>query len=196
LLVLAPTLSAAPVLNEYVTVQGEVLKFDVAEIAKRNKAYMIDLPADLVAKYQGQPVILATAVVNPKLVDLAKRVLPPMTATELAFQKAMRTINPTFTALRGGLDAPNAAQIKEQAGVVKAAFAEVETYFKSRNIADATGWSADAVKFLGAIEAGAAAGKWDEVKAAAGSAQQLCAQCHNAYRERQDDGSFRIKSGG
>lgn len=196
LLVIAPTLSAAPVLNEYVTVQGEVLKFDPAEIAKRNKTYTIDLPADLVAKYQGQPVILATAVVNPKLVDLAKRVLPPMTPSELAFQKAMRTINPTFTALRGGLDAPNAAQIKEQAATVKSAFTEVETYFKSRNVADATGWAADAIKFLGAIEAGATAGKWDEVKAAAGSVQQLCATCHNTHRERQDDGSFRIKSGG
>ena len=196
LLVIAPTLSAAPVLNEYVTVQGDVIKFDPAEIAKRNKTYTLDLSADLIAKYQGQPMILATAVVNPKLVDLAKRVLPPMTPAEIAFQQAMRTINPTFTALRGGLDAPNAAQIKEQAATVKTAFTEVETYFKSRNVADATGWATDAIKFLGAIEAGAAAGKWDEVKAAAGSVQQLCATCHNTHRERQDDGSFRIKSGG
>ncbi len=195
LLVLAPTLTAAPILNEYVTVQGEVLKFDVAEIAKRNKAYTIDLPADLVAKYQGQPMILATAVVNPKLVDLAKRVLPPMTPSEIAFQKAMRTINPTFTALRGGLDAPNAAQIKEQAATVKAAFAEVETYFKSRNIVDATAWAIDAIKFSAEMEKGAAAGTWDDVRAAAGSLQQLCASCHNAYRERQDDGTFRIKIG-
>jgi len=193
LLVLAPTLTAAPDVNGYVTVQGEVLRFDPAEIAKRVKSYTIDLPADVAAKYQGQPVILATAVVNPKLVDLAKRVLPPMTPAEIAFQKAMRTINPTFTALRGGLETPNAAQIKEQAATVKNAFTEVETYFKSRSIAEAAGWAGEAIKLATTIEEGAAAGKWDDVKAAAGTIQGLCANCHGAYRERQDDGSFRIK---
>jgi hypothetical protein len=196
LLVLAPSLTAAPVPNDYVTVTGDVLKFDPAEIAKRAKAYTIDLPPDLIAKYQGQPVVLATAVVDPKLTDLARRVLPPMTAAELAFQKAMRTINPTFMALRGGLESPNAAQIQEQAGVMRTAFSEIETYFKARNVADATGWAAEAIKYSTAIEQGAAAGKWDEVKSASGSLQQLCGTCHNAHRERQDDGSFRIRGGG
>jgi hypothetical protein len=196
LLVLAPTLTAAPGVNDYVTVVGDVVTFDPAEIAKRAKAYTIDLPPDLIAKYEGQPVVLATAVIDPKLTDLARRPPRPMTPAELAFQKAMRTINPTFTALRGGLASPDAAQIQEQAGVVKTAFAEIETYFKSRNIADATGWAADAIKYSTAIEQGAAAGKWDEVKSAAGSLQQLCTTCHNAHRERQDDGSFRIRGGG
>jgi hypothetical protein len=196
LLVLAPTLTAAPMVNDYVTVTGDVLKFDPAEIAKRAKAYTIDLPPELVSKYQGQPVVLAAAVVDPKLIDLARRVPPPMSPAELAFQKAMRTINPTFMQLRGGLASPEAAKIQEQAGVLKTAFAEIETYFKSRSVADATGWAADAIKHSTAMEQGAAAGKWDEVKSASGSLQQLCSTCHNAYRERQDDGSFRIRSGG
>jgi cytochrome c556 len=179
-----------------VTVTGDVLKFDPAEIAKRAKACTIDLPPDLIAKYQGQPVVLATSVIDPKLADLARRAPPPMTPAELAFQKAMRTINPTFMALRGGLAAPNAEQIKEQAATLKTAFGEIETYFKSRNVADATGWAADAIKHSAAIEQGAAAGTWDEVKSAAGSLQQVCATCHKAYREQQDDGSYRIRGGG
>jgi len=195
-LVLAPTLTAAPAVNGYVTVQGEVLRFDPAEIAKKARTYTIDLPPDLVAKYQGQPVILASAVVDPKLVDLAKRVLPPMTPAEIAFQKAMRTINPTFTALRGGLESPNATQTKEQAATLKNAFSEIETYFKSRSVADATGWAGEAITLATTMEQGAVAGKWDDVKAAAGTLQGLCTTCHGAYRERQDDGSFRIKSGG
>jgi cytochrome c556 len=192
-LVLAPTLTAAPDLNGYVTVQGEVMRFDPAEIAKRNKSYTIDLPQDAVAKYQGKPVILATAVVNPKLVDLAKRVLPPMTPAEVEFRKAMLAINPTFTALRGGLDAPNAATVKEQVTILKTSFTAVEAYFKSKGTTEAAGYAGEAIKAVTTMEQGAATAKWEDVKAAAGTLQGMCATCHGAFRERQDDGSFRIK---
>jgi mono/diheme cytochrome c family protein len=43
------------------------------------------------------------------------------------------------------------------------------------------------------IDTAAAAAKWDDVKASAGTLGQKCAACHGAYRERFDDGSFRIK---
>ena len=45
-LVLAPTLNGILVPNTYVTVVGEVIRFDPAEVAKRLKSYTIDLPAD------------------------------------------------------------------------------------------------------------------------------------------------------
>lgn len=192
-LVLAPTLNAPPDLNGYVTVQGEVFRFDPAEVAKRNKSYTLDLPQDAIAKYQGKPVILATAVVNPKLVDLAKRVLPPITPAELEFRKAMLAINPTFTALRGGLDAPNAATVKEQVTILKTSFTAVEAYFRGKGTTEAAGYAGEAIKAVTTMEQGAATAKWEDVKAAAGTLQGMCATCHGAFRERQDDGSFRIK---
>ena len=193
LLVLAPTLTAAPDLNMYLTVQGEVMRFDPAEIAKKNKSYTIDLPPDVAAKYMGRPMILATAVVNPLLVDLAKKALPPLTAAELAFQKAMLSINPTFTALRGGLATPDAAQAKEQVAILKTSFTTVEGFFKTKGMAEPAGWAGDAIKLVTTMEQGVTGAKWDDVKTAAGTLQGLCAQCHGVYRERQDDGSFRIK---
>jgi hypothetical protein len=196
LLVLAPTLNEAPDLNGYVTVQGEVLLFDPAEIAKRNKSYTIDLPADLAARYQGQPVILATAVVTPKLVDLAKKPIVPMTPEELQFQKAMLAINPASAELRGLMAAPDAAKIKEQTAILKKAFTEVEAFFKKRGTTEAAAMAGEALKIVTGIEASAQAGKLEELKTAAVPLQQLCAQCHGAYRERQDDGTFRIRSGG
>jgi len=66
-----------------VTIQGEVVKFDPAEIAKRSKTYKLDLSPEQIAKYQGLPAIFATSVISPAMVDLAKRVLPPPTAAEL-----------------------------------------------------------------------------------------------------------------
>jgi hypothetical protein len=194
-LVLAPNLNTAPTLNAYVTVQGEVFKFDPAEVARRAKTYQLDLPADVAAKFAGKPAILATAVISPQLVDLAKRVLPPPTAAELALDQAMKTISPTFNDLRTGLETPKAEVVKEQLTALKGAFTTTESFFKARGTADATGWAAEALKFVGTMEQAAAGARWDDVRAAATGLGGLCQQCH-IHRERQDDGSYRVKGEG
>lgn len=193
-LVIVPTLNEQPQANSYVTVQGEVFKFDAAEVMKRAKGYTLDVPADVIAKFQGKPALIATAVVTPKLVDLAKRVLPPMTPAELSFQKAMLAIQPASGELRNLVAAPDAAKIKEQTAILRKAFVEVEGYFKSKGTTEAAGWAADVLKTLANVDAAVAAGKGaEELKTASGPLQAACAQCHGVYRERQDDGSFRIK---
>lgn len=192
-LVLAPTLTAAPDLHSYVTVQGEVMRFDTAAIAKKAPSYQLDLSPEVVAKFQGQPVILATAVVTQALTDLAKRPIPPMTPDEITFSGWMKAINSASGAVRGGLDQPIAAQLTEQVSVLQKSFAEVEAFFKARGTADAAKWAGDAVKLAESMEAGLASGKLDEVKASAGSLQQLCAACHTQHRERMSDGTYRIK---
>jgi hypothetical protein len=192
-LVIAPTLTAEVELNSYVTVVGEVVRFDPADIARRVKDYTLDLPADAVEKYRGQPVVLATAVIDSKLTDIAKRPPPPMTPAEEAFSKTMKQVQPASTALRAGIEASSADEIKQQAAVLKTAFTDVHTFFKGRNTADATGWAQDALTLVGAIELSASSAKWDEARASAGRLTQLCTQCHTAYRERMEDGTYRIK---
>ena len=192
-LVLAPTLNGVLVPNSYVTVVGEVIKFDPAEVAKRLKSYTIDLPAELVTKFQGRPAILATAVINSALLDVAKRVLPPLTPAEAAFDKVMKQVGPTFNNLRAGLESPDAAALKDQVATLKKSFTEAEAFFKSRGTADATGWAAEALKLVASMETAAAAGKFEDVKAPVTSLTTLCQNCHNAYRERLEDGTFRIK---
>jgi cytochrome c556 len=44
-----------------------------------------------------------------------------------------------------------------------------------------------------AVQAAITAGKWDDAKAHAATVAQACGQCHGVYRERFDDGSFRVK---
>ena len=195
LLVLAPTLTGLVVPNTYVTVVGEVIRFDPAEIAKKAKSYTLDLPAEAVAKYQGRPAVLATAVINAAMADLAKRVPPPLTPAEAAFDKVMKQVGPTFNNLRSGLESPDAAQAKEQVATLKTAFAEAQAFFKARGTADATGWAGDALKLVTSMEQSVAAGKWDDVKTSATNLAQLCQTCHTAHRERLEDGSYRIKGG-
>ena len=158
-LVLAPRLNSAVDPNTYVTVVGEVVRFDPDEISRKSKDYALDLSPEIVAKYRGRPAVLATSVINSKMIDLAKRLPPPMSAEEQAF-------------------------------------ADTEAFWKTKGKPDAQQWAQDARKQVDAIEHAASAGKWDEVKTAAGTLGQACQSCHTAYRERFDDGSYRIKTGG
>jgi cytochrome c556 len=192
---IAPTLTTAVEANSYVTILGELVKFDPDEIKKKTKNYTLDLSADQIAKYQGKPAVIATAVVvNATGVDIAKVLPPPMTTEEIEFQKIMRQVGPANTALRAAIDKMDAAAVKEQAAILAMAFTKTEAFWKTKNKADATGFATEAKKHSDTIVTAVGASNWDGIKAAAGPLGQQCAGCHGAYRERLDDGSFRIKA--
>jgi cytochrome c556 len=196
ILIIAPTLTGTVTPNAYVTVLGELVKFDPDDIKKKTKNYTLDLSPDLIAKYKGKPAIVATAVVvNSTGVDIAKVLPPPMTPEELEFQKIMRQVGPANTALRGAIEKMDAAAVKEQAAVLSTAFTKTEAFWKTKGKAEAQGFAAEAKKHADAITTAVASANWDGVKASAGPLGQQCASCHGAYRERLDDGSFRIKAG-
>lgn len=193
MLVIAPTLNAPVDALSNVTVLGEVVKFDPAEIERKARNYKIDLAPDLVEKYRGRPVVIATAVINAAMVDIAKVAPPPLTAEEEAYSKMMKRVGPAFAALRSAADASNNETATQNAAILKQAFTETEAFWKPKGKADALGWAQDAKKHAESIEKDAAAGKWDVVKASAATLGQSCQSCHGAYRERLDDGSYRIK---
>jgi hypothetical protein len=168
ILVVAPVLSAPPTPNAYVTVIGEVAMVD------------------------GRPAINATSVLDGKMVDLAKKALPPLTPEEQAFESVMKRVQPAFAALRQAVTESNGETAKAQAAILKQAFAETEAFFKKRGKLDAEKWAVEARTHAETLER-ASAGKWDEAKAALPGLQQSCSSCHAVYRERQDDGSYRIR---
>src|SRR5262249_25641499 len=194
-LIIAPTLTGAVEPNSYVTVLGEVVRFDPDEGKQKTKNYPRDLSRDLVAKYKGQRAVIATAVVvNATGIDIAKVAPPPMTAEELELQKIMRQVGPANTALRAAIDKMDAGAVKEQAAILSTSFTKTEAFWKAKNKADATGFAAEAKKQSDVITTALTVNNWDGIKAAAGPLGQQCASCHGAYRERLDDGSFRIKT--
>ena len=155
--------------NTYVTVIGEVVALD------------------------GRPAIRATSVINAAMVDLAKRPLPPMTADEAAFDKVMKRINPAFAALREAVAAAEGAVPEAHAAALTQGFADAEAFWKKRDKSDAAQWAAAARAQAETLGRAAAAARWDEAKTALSELQQTCAACHGAYRQRLDDGSYRIK---
>jgi hypothetical protein len=193
-LVLVPNIQSPVDLKSYVTVMGELVKFDPAEVAKKAKDYKMDLPAEAVSKYTGRPAVIATSVINDKFVDVAKRLPPPMNAEEEAFSKVMKQVGPAFAALRAGVDKSDVENANKNTAVLKQAFTDTEAFFKPKK-PDATLWAAEARKHVETIQTAVAAGKWEEAKTTAGTLQQACGRCHGQYRERFDDGSFRYKPG-
>ena len=76
ILVIAPSLQAPLDPKHYLLMRGQLVKFDPAAIAKIAADYTIDLPPDVGAKLAGQPVLVATSVINATYVELARKPTP------------------------------------------------------------------------------------------------------------------------
>jgi hypothetical protein len=193
ILVIAPALYKAPAADAYVTVVGDLISFDAAEIAKRLPTYKLELPPDVTAKFQGKLAIVATAVVGSNLSDLTKRPPAPMTPDDIKLSGIMQQISPASAALRTAAGASDAAAVKTKTAELKKLFGDAQAVFQGRNILTAMLLINDANKAIDSAAAGAAAGKWEDVTAANTALGQVCTTCHTAHRERMDDGTFRIK---
>lgn len=191
-LILAPRLNQPVTVNAYMTVLGDVVKFDPTEIAKAADV-KLDLPADVAEKYRGKPAIVARTILTADYVELTRKLPPPMTADDEALSRLMKRIQPAFGAVRVEADKTNMAAVRQNAVILKQSFSEVGSFWKSKGKPEAVKWAADARLQAEAIERVVATGKWDEVKVAAGTLGKSCEGCHAAHRERFDDGSFRIK---
>lgn len=189
-LVIAPALSTDVPVNVYVSVVGEVVKFDPAEVTKKAKGYTLDLPADVVEKFRGKPAIIATSVITPDLRDLTKR---PMSADEVALSGIMKQVQPNSGALTTATAASNLDQTKQATAALRKNFTDVQAFFKTRGTADAVTWAGDALKLVNDTEAAAVAGKWDDAKTSSTNLRQVCTTCHTAHRDLQADGTSRIK---
>src|SRR4051812_29543228 len=162
-LVLVPNIQSPVDLKSYVTVMGELVKFDPAEISKKAKDYKLDLPPDAVAKYAGRPALIATSVINDKFDDVAKRLPPPLNAEEEAFQKVMRAVGPASAALRPAVESSNAEVATKNAAILQKGFTETEAFWKPKK-AEPTLWAQNARKEVEALQAAIAAGNWNEAK--------------------------------
>ena len=195
-LVLAPNLQKPAEANGYVTVIGQLIKFDPAEVEKNLKGYTIDLsPADR-EKFKGKPVVLATAVINTAGIDIAKKPIPPMSADDLALQKIMTKLPPAQAALRKAMDGKDLDLVKEQATVLKTAFADTEAFWKARGNTEAMTIAAEAKKHADAILINLGLGSLEAAKTSLTPLGATCGNCHGKFRERMDDGTFRIKTAG
>jgi cytochrome c556 len=195
-LVLAPNLQKPAEANGYVTVIGQLIKFDEKEVAEKLKDYKIDLSPEDLAKFRGKPVVLATAVINTSGIDIAKKPIPPMSADELALQKIMTKLPAAQAALRKALDGKDLDLVKEQATILKTSFTDTEAFWKAKGNTDAMTIAAEGKKHADAILINLGLGNLEAAKTSITPLGGTCGSCHGKYRERMDDGTFRIKTAG
>jgi hypothetical protein len=195
ILVIAPYLTGPLDQKGYVLMRGEITKFETTAIARLAGGYTVDLASEIAAKYQGKPVLVATSVRNSMYTELAAKPPPPLTAAEVSLGAAMKTIAPAVAALRTAVQASNADAVSQNAAKLKPAFTQTETIWDDLGQSAAAEWAREALVHSASIERAAAAGNWDAVKTSAGALNQLCQNCHGVYRERLEDGTFRIKAG-
>ena len=192
MLVIAPYLTSSLDQKKYFLVRGQVVKFEPSAVAKLAPGYVLDLPQDVGAKYMGQPVLVASSVLNSTYVELAKKPIPPPTQTDVALTAAMKTISPAFNALRAAAQESKADIVTTNLAAIGPAFAQAESVLGNLRHAAVT-QARDARTQVASIETALAAGNWDAVKSSAAALNQTCQSCHAAHRERQDDGTYRIK---
>lgn len=192
-IVLARRLHEPVEVNTYVTVMGEVVRADAAEIAKVAKEAAAGLPPDVLAQFAGKPVIFATAVITPALNDLAKFIPPPMTPEEQALDKAMKSVGQANGAVRKGVDGSNVEIVKKNTAILATAFAETEAFWKKRGNGDAIKIAQTARAAVDALDKAASMGNWNEAKTQMNTLGQQCQSCHKEFRERLEDGSFAVR---
>lgn len=192
-LVLASVLTAPVDSGAYVTVIGEVVRFEPADVAAKMKEGAPELPAEAIARYRGRPAIVATSIINAAMTDLAKRLPLPMTPEEEALSRQMKVIGPGFSALRQAVTAANTGDAAAQASALNKAFGEAAAFWKTKPHPDAIQWTEEARRESAAIATAAGRGDWDAIKALVPKLQSACSNCHGQYRERLDDGTYRFK---
>ena len=193
---LAPTLQTATDLNTYVTVIGQVIKFDPKEVATKLKDYKIDMSPEDVARYTGQA---GRARDRGHQHGRHRHRQEADSAADRRRPDAAEgddQLPPAQAALRKAIEGSSADLTKEQVTIMKTAFTETAAFWKAKGNVEAMGIANDGIKHADTALAAAAAGKWDEVKTAATPLGAVCGTCHGKFRERMEDGTFRIKTGG
>lgn len=82
LLVIAPDLIGTVEPSRYFLVRGEILKFSADALAKAAGGYTLDVAPDVLAKYEGQPVMVASSILDAKYAELVKVPAPPVAAAK------------------------------------------------------------------------------------------------------------------
>ena len=190
-LVVAPFLDRPLSPNSYLQIKGQLMKFGSASFARLATSYTPDIDAEAGAAYDGQPVLVASSVLDSTYKELALR--PPPGPDEITLSAAMKAISASVNTLRTATQASNIEPVKEQAAKIDAALAQTEPIWSKLALSQAQDWAREARGHVEAIDRASSAGDWEAAKTSATALNTLCQNCHGAYRERRDDGNFGLK---
>jgi hypothetical protein len=110
--------------------------------------------------------------------------------TQDPMTRIMTQVAPAWTSLQMNLDSGNAAALATDADRLQRLFAAAERFFTGKKMQEAADWAKQSADAAGAAAKAAKAGTVDKnAKAAIGQ----CKQCHDVYRQKNQDGSYSLK---
>ena len=107
--------------------------------------------------------------------------------------KMMKEIGGAVGATRKAIEGQNAELAKTNAAKMGTLFADVQAFWKSRNVADAADTAGEAMKHAKAVEGAVDAKDFTKAAEHAKTLQGTCGSCHTKYRDKGPDGNYRIK---
>ena len=176
-IVVAPRLHEPVEINSYVTVLGEVIKPDAAEITKRAKT-----GANGIARDSGAASRSAGDHRQRRhqwRLQRSRQVHPAaMTPEEAVLDKAMKGVGGANGALRKGIDASNAELVKTNTAILAKAFAETEAFWKKRGKNEAVKFAQTARQAVDGDRDGRGAGQLERSEDAQDDARAAVPACH------------------
>lgn len=109
------------------------------------------------------------------------------------FQKLMKQIGPTNQGIGKKVDGVDYEGVAKDAASLSMLFAEVEKFWKERNIEDAVKFAGMAQKAAAELETAATTKNVTEIAEARKMLGGQCQGCHTAHRDKMPDGTFGIK---
>jgi cytochrome c556 len=109
------------------------------------------------------------------------------------YQGWMKAVGATVGSLRKNLDAKNADTATADAKKLQEIFGHIDEFWTKKNVSDAQKFASDAQAGFGEVAELAVAGKFDDASAALKKTSATCGGCHTAHRDKQPDGSSKIK---
>ena len=189
--VVAPFLDGPLRPNSYLQIKGQLMKFGPETFARLASSYIPDIDAESETAYRGQPVLVASSVLDSTYKELAAR--PALGPDEVALSAAMKVISGSANNLRTAAQASKLDDVKAHAAKIDTAFAETAAVWERLALPKAESWAREARSHAAAVERAGRAGDGDAAKTSAAALNQMCGTCHGAYRERRDDGAFGLK---
>jgi hypothetical protein len=108
----------------------------------------------------------------------------------------MQTVLQTRNAVTANIEAGDAAATAESAMQLQGLFQELIPIYERMNLAPAITIANKAIAITGETAKAAKANNMEAAAAAHGNIGKACGGCHDQFREKAEDGSFRIKTGG
>src|SRR5262245_24728383 len=102
----------------------------------------------------------------------------------------MKEVGPIAQGLGAKINGGDTAGVAADAAKLEALFKEAQNFFAKEKIADAEGWAKSSAEAAGKAAKDAKAGTVDKAQKNLGI---NCKQCHDVHREKNPDGTFKLK---